>query len=115
MKRGPLAGEEEMEPPMTPKMKRVKITGSIEAILSSPPPVPPTLSRETEKLMEDEKTEKVEYPKLNAKDQKELEGEYPAVETRKKPHTKRKKPVIKTKEPAVKRRRACRGQESALS
>lgn len=114
VKEGPLPGEEKVKPPMTPKAKRIKSRGSIEAILSSPPPVPPTLSKETEILMDDEKAEKVEYSKRNAKEQKELEEEYPAVEKRTKPATRRKKPVVRNKELAVKRRRrASRGQARA--
>lgn len=112
VKEVPLAGE--MESPMTPKAKRIKSMGSIEAVFSSPPPLPPTLSRETENLMDEEKAEKVEYPKLNAMEQKELVEEYPAVENRKEPITKRKKPVVKNKESALnRRRRASRGQGRA--
>lgn len=78
---GRLAVEEVMEPPMTPEAKRTKSMGSVEAILSSPPPVPPTLSKETEKLMDDETGDKVDRHELmqHAKEQQEPEEEYPAV------------------------------------
>ena len=92
--------EEEEEVPMTPKATRIKSMGSIEAILSSPPPVPPTLSGETERLMGDEGAEmvdKCEYWELHVQKQKELEEDYPAVEKRKEPLANRKGPGVKRK------------------
>lgn len=83
--------------PMTPKTRRIKNLGSISSILSSPPPVPPTLSRRSEIILGEEITgeELMElngrggkrgppsnYPPPHGKEQMGLWPGYPDLDTR---------------------------------
>lgn len=69
---GPTLPSLNRKQPMTPKTRRIKKLGSISSILSSPPPQPPTLSRESRRLMGG-----LQYPPPHAQHQMALWDGYP--------------------------------------